>query len=125
MIRYSVQPRDKGYWYFSFVKNMGKNIGKNISKNLSGRYTEKLLDHTKQSATESFKIAPKRVNQKTAGATGYLIVDKTSYRSTSISKKSQQNNSETVTNEHDKEIPKERHISPEETQKFIDDLILI
>ena len=30
-----------------------------------------------------------------------------------ISKNSQQNNSETVSNEDDQEIPKERHISPE------------
>ena len=33
-----------------------------------------------------------------------------------------QNNSEKVRNEHDKEIPKERYISPEEKQKIIDDL---
>ena len=39
-----------------------------------------------------------------------------------IAKKSQQNNSETVTNENDKEIPKERCISPEERQKVIDNL---
>ena len=32
---------------------------------------------------------------------------------TEVSKNSQQNNSETVTNEHDKEIPKTRCISPE------------
>ena len=32
---------------------------------------------------------------------------------TIMSKNSQQNNSETVTNENDKEIPKERYISPE------------
>ena len=31
-------------------------------------------------------------------------------------------NSETVTNEHNKETPKERYISPEERQKIIDDL---
>ena len=37
------------------------------------------------------------------------------------SKTLQQNNSETVTNEHDKEIPKERYLSPEERQKHIDD----
>ena len=36
--------------------------------------------------------------------------------------KSLQYNSETVTNENDKEIPKERQISPEERQKIIDDL---
>ena len=41
----------------------------------------------------------------------------------------QQNNSETVTNENDKEIrkdiPKERYIFPEEKQKIIDNLILV
>ena len=31
-----------------------------------------------------------------------------------VSKSSQQNNSDTVSNEHDNEIPKERYISPEE-----------
>ena len=38
-------------------------------------------------------------------------------------KNSQQNNSETVTNENDKEIPKQRYISSEERQKIIDNLI--
>ena len=33
--------------------------------------------------------------------------------------------SETVTNEHDKEIPKERHISPEEIEEIIDNLRLM
>ena len=41
---------------------------------------------------------------------------------TKVSKNSQQNNSETVTNENDKEIPKERYISLEERQKNIDNL---
>ena len=41
-----------------------------------------------------------------------------------ISKTSQHNNSETVTNEHDKEILKERYLSPEERQKIIDDVRL-
>ena len=36
-----------------------------------------------------------------------------------------QNNSQAITNEHDKEIPKERYISQEEIQKIIDDLALI
>ena len=40
-------------------------------------------------------------------------------------KNSQQNNSETVTNEHNKGISKERYISPEERQKIIVDLGLI
>ena len=57
---YSVQPRDrifvKSYGFLSFTKNMGKTIGKNISKSLSGTYSQKLLDHTKQSATDALKI---------------------------------------------------------------------
>ena len=46
---------------------------------------------------------------------------------TNISKNSQQNNLETVTNQNDKEIPKERYVSPEERQKIIDkfDIIII
>ena len=68
--------------------------------------------------------------QKTAEATGDLIGNKIadavlsdtlatrakSYdgKITKVSKNSQQDKSETVTNENDKEIPKERYISPEE-----------
>ena len=64
MTKDSVQPRDQtfveGYWNFSFAESMGKNIGKNICKNLSGKYSQKLLDHAKQSATDAFKTASKR-----------------------------------------------------------------
>ena len=42
---------------------------------------------------------------------------------TEISKNLQQSNLERVTNENDKEIPKEIYISPEERQKIIDNLI--
>ena len=41
-----------------------------------------------------------------------------------VSKNSQENNSETVTNEHDQEIPKERYISSAERQEIIDELRL-
>ena len=44
---------------------------------------------------------------------------------TKISQNSRQNNSETVTNENDQGIPKERHASPGERVKNIDNLILI
>ena len=68
MMCYSVQPRDrifvKGYVFLSFAKYMGKNIVKDISKNLSGKYSQKLLDHAKQSATDAFKTASKRAIQK-------------------------------------------------------------
>ena len=125
-MRYLVQPRyqifAKGYVFLSFAKNMGKNINKNISKNLSGKYSQKLLDYTKQSATDAFKTTSKKANQKTAEATGDLIANKIadmvgkSYdgRITKVSKISQENNSETVANKHDKEIHKERYTSPEE-----------
>ena len=43
-------------------------------------------------------------------------------RITEVSKCSQQNNSETVSYEHDKEIPKERYISPDKRQEIIDEL---
>ena len=39
---------------------MGKNIGKNISKNLSGKYSQKLLDHAKKSATVALKTTSKK-----------------------------------------------------------------
>ena len=62
MIRYSVQHRDqiivKDYGFLSFAKNIDKNIGKNTSKNLSGRYSQKLMDHAKQSA--ALKISSKK-----------------------------------------------------------------
>ena len=43
---------------------MGKNVGKNKSENLSSKYSEKLLDYTKQSATDTIKTASKRAIQK-------------------------------------------------------------
>ena len=93
-MRYSIQPRDrifvKGYGFLSFAKNMGKNIGKNISKILSGKCSQKILDHTKQSATDAFKTASKRGIQKPAKATGDLIGNKIANRMTKVSKNSQQ-----------------------------------
>ena len=58
---YSIKPRDRiyvrGYGFLSFAKNMGKNIGQNLSKYLSGKYSQKRLDHPKQSATDTLKTA--------------------------------------------------------------------
>ena len=129
MTRYSVQPRDrilvKGYGFLSFANNMGKNVGKNISKNVSGKYSQKLLSHAKQSVTDAFKTSSKKATQKVAEATGDLIGNKVDNRITKVSKNQQQNNLETVTNEVDKGIPKERYISPDQRQKFIDNLRLI
>ena len=71
---------------------------------MSGIYSQKLLDHAKKSATDALKTSSKRVIQKTAEATDDLIGNKIASRITKVSKNSQQNISETVANEHDKEI---------------------
>ena len=77
MMRYSVKPRDrifvKGHRLQSCAKNMGTNIDKNISKNVSGKYSQELLDHAKQSATDTIETSSKRVIQKTAEVTSDLI----------------------------------------------------
>ena len=78
---------------------MGKNIGENISKSFSGNYSEKLLDHAKQYATDAFITASKREFQKTTESTGDLIGNT--------------------------RLPNERNISPEKMQEIIDKLILI
>ena len=60
-------------------------------KDLSGIYSQKPLDHAKNSVAETVSLSI----------------------------------SETVKNKNDKEIPKERYISPEERQEIIDHLRLI
>ena len=82
MTRYSIQQRYeifvKGYGFLSSVKNIGKN--------LSSKYSQEILDHAKQSATDAFKTASKREIQKTAEATGDLIRNKIANKGTNVSK---------------------------------------
>ena len=59
----------------------------------------------KQYGTDAFKTSSERVIQKTADVN--LVANKIADKITVVSKMS-----ETVTNELDKEIPKERYISP-------------
>ena len=98
----------------SFAKNMDKNIG----KNLRGKYTQKLLDHVEQSATDTLKSTSKRVIQKAAEATGDLIDSKIADKITKISRTSSQATSAIIKRAteimgFDRKIPKERYISPE------------
>ena len=65
---------------------MGKIIGKNISKSSNSKYTQKLLDHAKQSATDDFETSSKRVIQKTAEVTNDLIGNKIDDKITRVSK---------------------------------------
>ena len=78
-------------------------MGKNVSKNVICKYSQKPLDHAKKSAADALKSSSKIVIQKTAEATEDLIGNKISNKIARVSKNSQQNISEIVTNEHDKE----------------------
>ena len=55
---------------------MRTNIGKNISEHLSRKYSQKLLDHPKQSTIDAYKSTLKRITKsitkKTSEATGEL-----------------------------------------------------
>ena len=68
MTFYSIEPRDcifvKGYGFLSFAKSMVKNIGKSLSKNLNNKFSQKHLDHAKQSATSVIKTTSKKAIQK-------------------------------------------------------------
>ena len=90
MTQYSIQHSEirfvKGFEFLSFAKNMDKNIGKNINKILIGRYSQKLLDYAKQSATDALKTISKRVLQKTAEVTGDLIGNKIANKITTLKK---------------------------------------
>ena len=116
-IRYSIEPKDRiyvnGYGFLSFAKNM--------CKKLSNKYTQKLLDSTKKSATDALKTASKRAIQKAAEATGGLIgnkiADKVTSVSTELHSKNDHANSEI-------EVPKRKYISLKERQQIIDELRL-
>ena len=125
-MRYSVEPRErrhvKGYGFLSFARNIGTHATK-VAKNMSNKYSQKLVDTARKSATDAIKTASKRAIQKTAEATGDLVRNKIADKITSESKKLR--NEEIQLNEVNNEIPKERYISPKERQQIIDDLRLI
>ena len=72
------------------------------------KYSQKRLNQAKQSVTDALKTSYKRVIQKTVEATDDLFDHKIPKRASKVSKNSPQNNSKTVINEHDQEIPKKR-----------------
>ena len=122
-MRYSIVPRDrryvKGYGFLSFAKNIGKNI--------SSRYSQKLVDSAKMSATNTIKTASKRAIQKAAEAKGDFIGHKIADKITRVSKKCPRelHSKELSSNEANNEIPRERYIPPQERQQIIDEFRLI
>ena len=101
----------------SFPRNIWKNIGIDIRENVSSKYSQKLLDHAKQSSTDALKTASRRLIQKAAEATGDLTENKITDKIAKVSRSSTQTSSETVetkteNSKFDKEISIERYISP-------------
>ena len=121
-MRYSTEPKDriyvKGYGFLSFAENIGKYATK-VAK--SNKYSQNLLDSAKKSTTDAIHTASKGAIQKSAEATDDLIGNKIANKIASVSKKP----SEELQNEDELEIPKERYISPEKRQQFIDELKLV
>ena len=105
-------------------------MSKNDGKKLSRKCSQKFLDHAKESASNAVKTTSKQGIQKKAEATGDLIDNKIADKITKVSRTSPQNSSKSLKNETenigiDREIPKEKHVSPYIRQKFIDDLRII
>ena len=125
-MRHSIEPRDrvyvKGYRFFSFAKNIGKS--------LTNKYNQELLDSSQKSTTDAIKTSSERAIQKTAEATGDLIVNKNADKITSISKKPSNNNNNKNNNNNNNNdgaaltTHKKRCISPEERQQIVNELRL-
>ena len=89
----------------------------------------KSLDSANKSTIDVIKTASKRAFQKTAEATGDLIVNKIADKITIISKKFSAEHSMELYSKNDVnseiEVPQKRYISPEERQQIIDELRLV
>ena len=71
-MRYSIEPRERRYvreyGFLSFARNIGTHAAK-VAKNMSNKYSQKLVDTAKKSATDAIKTTSKRAIQRTAEAT--------------------------------------------------------
>ena len=89
-MRYSIETIErryvKDYGFLSFARNLGTYTTK-ATKNLNNKYSQKLADSVKKSATDALKIAGERAIQKTVEATGDLVGNNTADKITSYSKK--------------------------------------
>ena len=98
----------------------------NMGKSLSNKYGQERFDSAKKSTTDAIKIASKRAIQKTAEASGDLIVNKIADKITSVSRKMCTKELPNNEIEEDVEIVtlQKRYISPEERQQIIDEMRL-
>ena len=105
-------------------------LPKTSGKTLSNKYSLKLLDSAKKSATDLIKTASKLATLKIDEVTGDLIGNKTADKITNTSKASSQNSWKTAKREAENielniEIPKEICIAPEKRQQILGELRLI
>ena len=127
---HSIEPRErryvKGYVFLSFPRNIVTHATK-AAKKISNKYRQKLVNTARKSGTDAIKTASKRAIQKTAEAIEDLVGNKIADKITSVSKKSlkKPHDKELLSSEVNKEMPKERYISPKERQQIIDELRLI
>ena len=87
-------------------------------KKLISKYSQKHLNHAKQSAADALKTTSKRTIQNTVEATSDFIGNKIADTITKVSKVLSHNNSETDKSETEntafvRKIPKERYTFPE------------
>ena len=85
---------------------------------MSNNCSQKAFDHATQSTPDPHKSISKEVTQEIAEVTDDLVGNKTADKITWVLKCSLQSSSEAVEREtenisFDREIPKERHISPQ------------
>ena len=120
-MRYSIEPRGSiyvtGYGFLSFAKK--------IDKNLSNKYSQKIIDTVKKSATDAIKTTSQQTIKRNAEAMGDLVDNKIADKKTSISKKPVKE-LPTIDEDEDEELTthKKRYISPKERQQIIDELRL-
>ena len=104
------------------------NIGKNISKYISSKCSSKIFDHAKHSTADTLKTASKKqfkelLKQIVIWLNKVLIKLK---KSQELHNRIFQKQLELIQkSSFYTEIPKERYISPDESQKIIDDIRLI
>ena len=105
----------KRHGFLPFAKSMGKN--------LSNKYSQKLLDTAKKSISDVINTASKIAILKRAEATGDLIGNKIADKITRVSKKTQNNKSESDSDSLE-DVQNQRYTSLEERQQIIDELRL-
>ena len=93
-------------------------FAKNIGKNSSNKYSEKIINTTKRSATDAIKKASQRAIQKTAEVTDDLVGNKIADKVTSTSKESSK---ELPTTDEDAELStrKKHTYHPEKDNKLL------